>query len=89
MLRRRATGISKTLTKCSANFDPYSGLPVFDALPIHKPDGTGRPELAINLRVPAFEALLAKIDVMLLAFIGGVDFRMTGTIAHGRPLSNR
>ena len=83
------TGISKTPTKCSADFDPHSGLPVFNALPTHKPDGTRRPEFAINLRIPTFEALLAEIDVMLLAFIGGVDFRMTGTFAHGQPLSNR
>ena len=76
-------------TECSAHFDPPSGLPVFNALPAHKPDGTGRPELAINLRVPAFEALLAEIDVMLLAFIRRVDFGMTGTFAHGQPLSNR
>ncbi len=65
---------------------PPSGLPVFNALPAHKPDGTGRPELAINLRVPAFEALLAEIDIMLLAFIRRVDFGMTGTFAHERPL---
>jgi len=81
------TGISKAPAKCSADFDPHSGLPVFDALPAHKPDGTGRTEFAINIRIPAFETLLAEIDVMLLAFIGGVDFRMTGTFAHGRPLS--
>ena len=87
ILRKRATGISNPLTKYSADFDPPSGLPVFDALPAHKPDGTGRPELAINLRVPAFEALLAEIDIMLLAFIRRVDFGMTGTFAHERPLS--
>ena len=88
-MRKRATGIPKTLIKCSADFDPPSGLPVFNALPAHKPDGTGRPEFAINLRIPTFEALLAEIGVMLLAFIGSVDFGMTGTLAHGRPLSNR
>ena len=88
-MRKRATGISNPLTKYSADFDPPSGLPVFNALLAHKPDRTGRPELAINLRGPAFEALLAEIDVMLLAFIRGIDFGMTGTFAHGRPLSNR
>ena len=63
-------------------------LPVFDALLIHKPDGTRRTEFAIDLWIPTFETLLAEIYIVLLAFIRGVDFGMAGTFSHRRPLSN-
>jgi len=49
---------------------------------------TGGPELAVDLRIAALKALLAKIVFMFHAFITCFPVRVVSAIAHGCPSNN-
>jgi hypothetical protein len=48
-------------------------------------NGTGRPEFAVDIRVQAFQALLAQVDAVLQTNITGFPVRVDNTSAHGFP----
>jgi hypothetical protein len=50
-------------------------------LPTHEPYGARWPELAVNVRIPALEALLAQIDLVLHADVRGFKFRMASAFS--------
>jgi hypothetical protein len=51
----------------------------------HEMNGTGRPEFAVDIRVPAFQAFLAYINAVLQTNIAGFPVRMVDTSGHGVP----
>jgi hypothetical protein len=57
-------------------------------LPAHEPYGARRPELAVNIRIPTLEALLAQIDLVLHADVRGFEFRMASAFTHASFLLN-
>jgi len=48
-------------------------------------NGAGGSEFAIDVRITAFQAFPAKIDIMFHADIAGFTIRMINTFAHGTP----
>jgi hypothetical protein len=58
---------------------------VVKALPafFHKPDRAGAAVLAVDFRVPAFHAFLAKVHAVLHAEESAFDFRVACTFTHG------
>jgi hypothetical protein len=57
-----------------------SGTPLF----FKEVNHTGGPELAVQLRIFAFEARIAQIDLMLLAFVATLFFFVFRAAAHFR-----
>jgi len=51
-----------------------------------KPDGACCPEFAVKLRIPAPQAVLTQVDLVLHAFIAGFDLRVVGAAAHVKRL---
>jgi len=57
-------------------------LGLFKSLFPNKIDGTGGPELAVQVGVAAFNAFIAKKDIMLHTDITGFTVGVMGTFAH-------
>jgi hypothetical protein len=51
-------------------------------LPTHEPDSARRPVLAVNIRIPTLETLLAQINLVLHADIRGFTFWMASAFSH-------
>jgi hypothetical protein len=57
------------------------GIPIEIALALgQKPDGTARPELAIDVRIPAFQTVFAQVDLVLHADKTGLCLRVIDAI---------
>jgi hypothetical protein len=59
---------------------------IFKILFGYKPDHTGFPELAVDIRIPAVEAIRAHADLVFAAFITRFSIRMILTVCQYQPL---
>jgi hypothetical protein len=81
---RRDSDMMEKLLLCNRylSCDGIFRLPALFALG-HEPDGAGGAVFAVYSRVPAGQALFAKIEVVLHAEKTALDFRMTRALGHG------